>query len=80
MPNEIKTYRGSLESFKTLLDQYLELLPDQPEIGYMKLEALPFTRKLSNSFIDWGRKLESSISYQTMYLYDNSSGLSVISL
>ena len=80
VPNEIKTYRGSLESFKTLLYQYLELLLDQPEIGDLKPEALTLTRKPSNSLIDWGRKLESSISYQTMYLYDDNSGFSVISI
>ena len=67
-----------MEGFKTLLDQYLELLPDQPEIGVLKPEALTLMKKPSNSIIDWGRKLESRISFQTNSLYDSSSGFSVI--
>ena len=69
IPNELKTFEGSLASFKVKLDKYLELLPDQPEVGGLKPEAVTIMGKPSNSIVDWGRKLDNelSVTYQSMH-------------
>ena len=58
LPTEIRNFIGKLESFKSLLDSFLTLLPDQPEREYLKPEAVDQDGSPSNSIYDWIRKLQ----------------------
>ena len=53
LPTEIRLFSGSKEAFKNLLDKYLELIPDQPEVDGMIPGGFDLYRKASNSIADW---------------------------
>ena len=55
LPIEVRTYQGSLENFKSLLDSYISQCPDQPATEDLKPEAKDIYGKYSNSLIDWMR-------------------------
>ena len=55
LPVEVRTYQGSLENFKKLLDSYISQCPDQPATEDMKPEAKDIYGNNSNSLIDWMR-------------------------
>ena len=55
-PNYIKSFHRKLEDFKIIPDEYLKLLPDQPEIGNLIIEGTP-----SKFIIDGGRWLEEEV-------------------
>ena len=57
LPNEIKTFKGTKDQFKVVLDKFLEEIPDQPRTeslipGSKDLQGTP-----SNSIPDWIRSL-----------------------
>ena len=63
MPRCIREHAGSLDSFKTKLDKFLQLIPDEPRgdsymipgaYQYAPLNTMP---KTSNSIKDWVRCL-----------------------
>ena len=57
IPQDIRLFTGKLDQFKSKIDTYLEKLPDQPQTESLTPEAMRIYRVLSNSIIDWARKL-----------------------
>ena len=57
LPSEIRLFSGTKKAFKNILDKYLELLPDQPEVDGMIPGGLDLYRKASNSIADWPKVL-----------------------
>ena len=57
LPQDIKTFSGSLDQFKSKLDDYLETLPDQPQTESLTPSAMTVYQKPSNIIFDWTRKL-----------------------
>ena len=55
LPIEVRTYQGSLENFKSLLDSYISQCPDQPATEDLKPEAKDIYGKCSKFLIDWMR-------------------------
>ena len=55
LPEEIMRHKGSPESFKKILDEYLTGLPDQPEVGGLIPGARTLSGIPSNSILDWPR-------------------------
>ena len=55
LPEEIIRHKGSPESFKKILDEYLTGLPDQPEVGGLIPGARTLSGIPSNSILDWPR-------------------------
>ena len=55
LPDHIKLWEGSLQGFKENLDSYLQMLPDNPEVGDLVPLARTIWRKPSNSIVDWAR-------------------------
>ena len=55
LPVEIRTFQGTLEGFKSLLDSYISQCPDQPSTEVLKLQAKDIFGNPSNSLIDWMR-------------------------
>ena len=51
-------WSGTKESFKNLLDKYLENIPDQPEVNNMIPGGRTMLGYASNSIPDWIRILE----------------------
>ena len=75
IPEYIRTFKGTLPQFKTLLDEYLGIFPDQPAVGDMVPGARNIYGKPSNSIIDWGRGMKSDIIRLPHYvdLFDSVS-------
>ena len=48
---------GKQETFKTLLDNFLRKVPDQPETENLKPDALDCNGSPSNSIYDWCTRL-----------------------
>ena len=59
LPEELKIFKGSKETFKIKLDQYLSIIPDQPYIGQEKPGGRTINRKPSNSIIDWPQTINT---------------------
>ena len=57
LPEYIMRHEGSPESFKSVLDEYLMTIPDQPEVGGLIPGARTLTGKSSNSILDWPRSM-----------------------
>ena len=55
LPVEIRTFQGTLEGFKSLLDSYISQCPDQPSMEDLKPQAKDIFGTPSNSLIDWMR-------------------------
>ena len=55
LPVEIRTFQGTLEGFKSLLDSYISQCPDQPSTEVLKPQAKDIFGNPSNSLIDWMR-------------------------
>ena len=55
LPVEIRTFQGTLEGFKSLLDSYISQCPDQPLMEVLKPQAKDIFGNPSNSLIDWMR-------------------------
>ena len=53
VPEEVRLWTGSQEVFKTMLDDYLAVIPDQPETGSLSPGGRTEDGKASNSIIDW---------------------------
>ena len=54
MPDSIRGYVGSIDEFKTKLDEYLCEIPDQPLCAELYPEPIcKETCKNSNSLLDW---------------------------
>ena len=79
LPASLRTWNGTKEKFKIMLDKYLELLPDQPETDDLKPGGLTINRERSNSIADWARALnvdfESLIVIIPMDSHDDDSVL-----
>ena len=58
LPLKIRTYKGTKESFKNVLDQFLSQTPDQPETSVDKAEGRTLLGESSNSVPDWLRILD----------------------
>ena len=56
LPNELKTWKGTPDTFKKLLDSYLTTLPDQPLTPSLSPGAETVYGIPSNSITDWARK------------------------
>ena len=61
LPEYIMRHEGSPESFKSVLDEYLTTIPDQPEVGGLIPGARTLTGKSSNSILDWPRSMGRTI-------------------
>ena len=59
LPEDLKIFKGSKESFKKKLDQYLSVIPDQPYVGQEQPGGRTINRKPSNSIIDWARTIDT---------------------
>ena len=57
LPIPLRTFKGTLSSFKNNLDKYLEICPDQPMTETLTPEARDVYGNASNSLIDWMRIL-----------------------
>ena len=55
LPVKVRTFQGSLENFKSLLDSYLSQCPDQPATEELKPQARDIYGQPSNSLLDWMR-------------------------
>ena len=55
MPEHIKCWEGSKEGFKKILDEFLGVIPDQPEVDNLIPDARTIDGKPSNSVVDWTR-------------------------
>ena len=58
LPLKICTFKGSKESFKNVLDQFLANIPDQPESPIDKPGGRNLLGEPSNSVPDWLRILD----------------------
>ena len=52
LPRSIRDHNGKIESFKKVLDKYLEDVPDQPS-GNNQPDSINKNCTPSNSIIDW---------------------------
>ena len=72
IPCYIRTFRGTLPQFKTMLDEYLAVIPDQPAVGDMIPGSRNIQGKPSNSVMDWGRGMKGVIEslphYEDQYV------------
>ena len=72
IPCYIRTFRGTLPQFKTMLDEYLAVIPDQPAVGDMIPGSRNIQGKPSNSVIDWCRGMKGVIEslphYEDQYV------------
>ena len=66
LPDHIKLWEGTLEGFKENLDNYLQMLPDNHEVGNLVPHAKTLWRKPSNSIVDWAQYQESWIMTDTV--------------
>ena len=57
LPIPLRTFKGTILSFKQNLDKYLELCPDQPATETLTPGAKNVYGRPSNSLIDWMRIL-----------------------
>ena len=48
LPEELKIFKGTKETFKSKLDQYLSIIPDRPFIGQEQPGGRTINRKPSN--------------------------------
>ena len=55
LPEDVRTFKGSKENFKVLLDAFLEIVPDQPETETEKPCVTNEDGYTSNSLVDWVR-------------------------
>ena len=53
IPSPIQNFSGKAETFKYLLDNFLECVPDQPYTDSLVPEARDYNDKPSNSIYDW---------------------------
>ena len=51
MPEHLKIWKGSKENFKKMLDEFLSVIPDQPEVEGLYPEAKTIDRIPSNSVV-----------------------------
>ena len=58
LPKSIRTFNGSKESFKNILDLYISQIPDQPETCGDKPGGKTLMGDSSNSIPDWLRVLD----------------------
>ena len=58
LPHKIRTFTGSKLAFKNILDQFLCMIPDQPETSSDKPGGRTLTGDSSNSIVDWLRVLD----------------------
>ena len=56
LPDYIKTFDGSKETFKKILDEYLTLLPDEPDTGTQCPNSRTLDIKVSNLLLDWTQR------------------------
>ena len=61
LPNELKLWTGTKDAFKIVLDEFLTLVPDEPETDDLVPSAKDIMGKPSNSMKDWLRV--SNIDY-----------------
>ena len=52
---QLRNFSGKIENFKLMLDSYLELVPDQPQIKTLIPSVTDYNDKPSNSIHDWCR-------------------------
>ena len=71
IPDYICTFKGTLSQFKNILDECLEIIPDQLAVGDMIPGAKNIYGKPSNSVMDWSRGIKTNISnlphYEDLY-------------
>ena len=52
-PPPLRNFSGKLETFKSLLDNFLSKVPDEPKTNSLIPKARDFYGKPSNSIYDW---------------------------
>ena len=57
IPIYLRKWTGTKETFKNMLDKFLENIPDQPEVDGYKPGGKTLTGEVSNSIADWTRIL-----------------------
>ena len=55
LPTEIRNFSGSIENFKKLIDNFLDLVPDEPMTDTLSPSVQNIDGKFSNSIYDWCR-------------------------
>ena len=60
LPEKIKKWNGTQESFKEMLDKFLERIPDNPITETLIPEARDMYRNPSNLIPDWVRNLSGT--------------------
>ena len=60
LPRRLREWKGSKETFKTILDKFLDGIPNQPELPDRKPGGRTLDNKPSNSIPDWVRTLNLS--------------------
>ena len=54
----LRNFSGKLENFKMLLDNFLSLVPDEPQTQSLIPKVRDFYGKLSNSLYDWTKNFK----------------------
>ena len=80
LPDHLKMFDGSKDTFKRLLDECLTLIPDEPDTGTQSRSAQTLANKVSNLLLDWTQKgfiLRSRIVNTNMFcnLYNNGGSM-----
>ena len=57
LPKYLRTWNGTFQTFKNKLDQFLQLIPDQPQVNNDKPGGKTINGEWSNSIPDWIRVL-----------------------
>ena len=57
IPGDMRIFQGTVLKFKSKLDKYLQQLPYQPKLDGYVPGAVNLNGKLSNSLVDWMRKI-----------------------
>ena len=57
IPQKLRMWKGSVNTFKNLLDKFLEKIPDQPQVNDQKPRGMTVNGDPSNSIPDWVRIL-----------------------
>ena len=60
LPKYLRTWSGTFQTFKNKLDQFLQLIPDQPHVNNDKPGGRTVNGEWSNSIPDWIRVLNIS--------------------
>ena len=59
LPEDLRRWTGTKETFKSRLDMYMSAIPDQPEYAGMIPGVWTLLGSQSNSIDDWSRVLDA---------------------